>query len=72
MGRSSQPFLRASEAPSSLLVTTSPLAMGKSIKRGPLERKETLIVGLRESTWRTLKKMQLMQLRVASAISVVI
>jgi hypothetical protein len=38
----------------------SPLVMGKPIKRGLLERKETSIVGHGESTWRMLKKMQLM------------
>jgi hypothetical protein len=51
---------------------TSPLVAGKLIKRGLLKRKETLIIGLGESTRRTLKKMQLMQSRVASTISVVI
>jgi hypothetical protein len=50
----------------------SPLTTGKLIKRGLLERKETPIVGLEELTWRTLKKMQLMQPWVASAISAVI
>jgi hypothetical protein len=49
-----------------------PLATGKPIKRGLLGRKETLIIGLKESTWRTLKKMQLMQPWVASAISATI
>jgi hypothetical protein len=38
----------------------SPLATGKLIKRGLLEKKETPIVGLKESTWKTLKRMQLM------------
>jgi hypothetical protein len=72
MGTNSQLFHLASEAPSSPLVTMSPLTTGKLIKRGLLKRKETPIVGLEESTWRTLKKMQLMQPRVASAISAVI
>jgi hypothetical protein len=46
--------------------------MGRPIKRGLLGRKETPIVGLGESTWRTLKKMRLMQPWVASAMSAVI
>jgi hypothetical protein len=50
----------------------SPLATGRPIKRGLLGRKETPIVGLRESTWKMLKKMRLMQVRVASAISIAI
>jgi hypothetical protein len=47
----------------------SPLATGKPIKRGLPEKKETPIIGLRELTGKTLKKMQP---RVASAISAVI
>jgi hypothetical protein len=39
---------------------TSPLVMGRPIKRGLLWRKETPIIGLGESTWRMLKKMWLM------------
>jgi hypothetical protein len=50
----------------------SPLVTGRPIKRGLLGRKETLIAGLRESTWRMLKRMQLTHARVASAISIVI
>jgi hypothetical protein len=48
---------------------TSPLTTGKPIKRGLPKKKETPIVGLGESTWKTLKKMKP---RVASAISAVI
>jgi hypothetical protein len=69
MGRSFQPFLLALEVPSSLLVTTSPLATGKPFKRVLPEKKEMPIVGLGESTWKMLKKMQP---RMASVISVVI
>jgi hypothetical protein len=50
----------------------SPLAMEKPVKRGLPEKKETSIVGLKESTWKTLKKMQPMQPQVASTISTVI
>jgi hypothetical protein len=46
--------------------------MGRLIKRGLLRRKETLIIGLGESTWKTLKKMRLTQPRVASVISAAI
>jgi hypothetical protein len=51
---------------------TSPLATGRSIKRGLLGRKETPIVGLGESTWKMVKKMWLTQARVATVISAAI
>jgi hypothetical protein len=51
---------------------TSPLATGRPIKRGLLGRKKMPIVGLRESTWRMLKKMRLTLALVASAISTMI
>jgi hypothetical protein len=57
MGRSSQLFHPTLEALSSALVTTSPLTMRKPIKTGLPEKKEMSIIGLRESTWKTLKKM---------------
>jgi hypothetical protein len=36
-----------------------PLMMGRPIKRGSLRRKETSIIGLRESTWRMSERMRL-------------
>jgi hypothetical protein len=49
-----------------------PPATGRPIKRGSLGRKETLIVGLRESTWRMPKRMRLTQAQVANTIFAVI
>jgi hypothetical protein len=58
MDMSSQLFHLVSEALSSPLATTNPRAMGRLIKIGLLRKKEMPIIGLGESTWKTLNKMR--------------